>query len=469
MCCALSFSVYSLYLNVLRRKGLNNNRVVQYVFDFFTFLSSLFNLLHQRLNVIRITQKPVRFRSDASGRSELLTISYIAAMKRLIFYVVLSLAGLSARAQDLFSARKTLDTLTSPAMWGRGYTREGMKKAADYLVRQFVSYGLHPMQPAAGKEAAFAYKQPFYLSVNTFPGRMKVMINGRALQPGVDFIISPESIGQKSKGPLQQRDSVTYISPQHRIVLELKNKLTWSVAQDKADYTLIQINKKSLPEKPERIEIDIENQFIESFEAYNICGIVPGTVKPDSLIVITAHYDHLGGMGSSTYFPGANDNASGVSLLLSLARHYAANPAPYSIAFICFGAEEAGIVGSKYFTEHPLTDLQKIRFLLNVDLVGTGETGITVVNATLHPNEFELLNKINDAKKYLVKINPRGKAANSDHYFFTEKGVPAFFIYTQGGISAYHDIFDKASTLPLTEFEDLFRLFTDFNQSLMGR
>jgi hypothetical protein len=388
-------------------------------------------------------------------------------MKRFLLYILIWFSAFSSRAQDLTFARKVLDTLTSTTMWGRGYTREGMNKAAGYIAGQFLSYGLKPLKKDFQQNDIAAYKQPFSLSVNTFPGHMEVLLDGKRLRPGADFIIGPESIGQKSAGPLEQKDSVTYVDPKHRIVLELKDKLTWSVAREAADYTLIQVDKKAFKGKPEKVSVDIENTFLTNFEAFNVGGIIPGTIKPDSLIVITAHYDHLGGMGSDTYFPGANDNASGVSFLLSLARHYAANPAPYSMAFICFGAEEAGIVGSKYFTEHPLVDLQKIRFLLNVDLVGTGETGMTVVNATLHPEEFALLNKINDDKKYLPKINPRGKAANSDHYFFTEKGVPAFFVYTQGGIAAYHDIYDQAKTLPLTEFEDLFRLFLAFNSSLM--
>jgi len=196
--------------------------------------------------------------------------------------------------------------------------------------------------------------------------------------------------------------------------------------------------------------------------------LVKGTTKPDSVILITAHYDHLGGMGKDTYFPGANDNGSGVSFLLSLAKYYAANPQKYSIAFICFAGEEAGILGSKYFTENPLIPLQQIRFMFNVDMVGTGETGATVVNATQYPKEFAILNQVNDAGKLLVKINPRGKAANSDHYFFTEKGIPAFFLYTQGGIAAYHDVFDKAETLPFTVYENLFKLFVGFNKALMN-
>ena len=220
---------------------------------------------------------------------------------------------------------------------------------------------------------------------------------------------------------------------------------------------------------PTSYKINIENKFINNFKTANICAMAQGTLKPDSFIFLTAHYDHLGGMGTDTYFPGANDNASGVTLLLSLAKYYASHPAAYSIGFILFAGEEAGLVGSKYYTENPIVPLKNIRFLINTDLAGTGDEGITVVNATEFPNEFALMNKINDENKYLVKINARGKASISDHYFFTEKGVPSFFFYTLGGIKAYHDVFDKASTLPLNEQADLFNLLTKFIQALSGQ
>ncbi|WAC41922.1 M28 family peptidase [Pedobacter sp. SL55] len=102
----------------------------------------------------------------------------------------------------------------------------------------------------------------------------------------------------------------------------------------------------------------------------------------------------------------------------------------------------------------------------NLDLLGNGDAGATVVNATVYPDEFALLNKINNQQKLISKINSRGKAANSDHYYFTEKGVPAFFLYTQGGISAYHDVYDMAATLPLTAYQNLFKLFVAFNFEL---
>ena len=85
-----------------------------------------------------------------------------------------------------------------------------------------------------------------------------------------------------------------------------------------------------------------------------------------------------------------------------------------------------------------------------------------VVNASIFKNQFDKLNKINNIKNYVKQIKQRGKAANSDHYWFTEKGVPSFFIYTMGGISAYHDIYDIEKTLPLTDYIDVCKLFIEF-------
>ena len=297
---------------------------------------------------------------------------------------------------------------------------------------------------------------------------MEVSINGKNLISGKDFILHQASKGIVATDSLMKKDSVTYLGKGGNVAISLSPKLTWSASQKVMEFTLIEVDKKSITEEPKTLKATIDQELIPNFKAYNVAAVVKGTSKPDSVIVFTAHYDHLGGMGNKTYFPGANDNASGVAMLLDLAKYYATNPPKYSIVFIAFAAEEIGLLGSKYFTENPLIPLSNIRFLWNLDLLGNGDAGATVVNATIHPQEFALLNKINEEKKYLVNINPRGKAANSDHHFFTEKGVPAFFLYTQGGSRAYHDIDDKAVNLPLTAYENLFRLFVAFNIALMN-
>lgn len=380
---------------------------------------------------------------------------------RLIILLLLCLSFLHMKAQDISFGKQMVDTLTSSYFWGRGYTKDGMEKAAAYIAAEFNRYGIKPM---AGK----SFFQEFSYPVNIFPGRMELSINGKNLLPGKDFIVDPAAKGIRKSGSLIRKDSISFINPEDRFIVSMEDKLTWSVSRNVADYSMVLIDKKSINGLPEYYEANIENKYIRKFNASNVCGLVTGKRKPDSVILITAHYDHLGGMGKDTYFPGANDNASGVSLLMNLARYYAANPPDYSIGFICFAGEEAGLVGSQFFTEKPLVPLKNIRFLVNTDLAGTGDEGITVVNATEYPTEFAMMNAVNDEYKLLFKINARGKAANSDHYFFSEKGVPAFFFYTLGGIKAYHDIFDRPETLPLEEHEDLFKLLIHFNKKLMS-
>lgn len=372
------------------------------------------------------------------------------------FLLLLSAPALS---QDMAYARKIVDTLTSPYFWGRGYTNDGIKKAADFIAAEMKSFGLIPV-----KDNSFF--QEFSHAVNTFPGKMEVSINGKDLVPGADYILAPVSKGVKGKGTFQQKDSVTFIDAKNRVIVQLENKLTWSPAGEEADYTVILIDKKSITDLPSSIKVNIENKMINDYKVRNVAGMIRGMEKPDSLVVITAHYDHLGGLGEKTYFPGANDNASGISMLLNFAKYYAAHPPKYSMVFIAFAGEEIGLLGSKYFTDHPLFNLKQVRFLLNLDLVGTGDEGVTVVNATEFKKEFDALTALNRQHNLLTAVNARGKAANSDHHWFTEKGVPAFFIYTLGGIKAYHDVFDKAQTLPLTDYADLFQLLVKFNATL---
>ncbi|NJM26539.1 MAG: hypothetical protein HC859_14735 [Bacteroidia bacterium] len=79
---------------------------------------------------------------------------------------------------------------------------------------------------------------------------------------------------------------------------------------------------------------------------------------------------------------------------------------------------------------------------------------------------FDKLTSINEANHLVKQVKIRGEACNSDHCMFYRKDVPCFFIYTLGGIQAYHDVFDKAETLPLTVFENYMKLMTAFIETL---
>lgn len=383
-------------------------------------------------------------------------------LHRLSFLLAFLVLHGSLLAQDSIYTRQIIKKLTSKEFFGRGYVNNGLDKAAKYIAGELKRWQAEPLFETG-------YFQWFDFNVNTFPGKMEVKINGKKLKPGEDFIVSPESRGFKGSMKMKKVDSVTYMMEGVKdavVGITLQKKLTFSVAHEAQPYCSIEVLDKKNLQEIRTVDVNIENKILTKYINKNICAFIPGRVNNDTMIVFTAHYDHLGGMGNSTYFPGANDNASGCSMLLNLVKHYAKNPPKYKTVFVFFAGEEAGLLGSKYFVEQNTLDLTKIKFLLNLDLLGTGDEGITVVNATEFKPQFELLKKLNDEKKYLPLVKPRGKAQNSDHYWFTEKGVPCFFIYTMGGIKAYHDVFDRAETLPLTRYRQVFELITRFMQSV---
>jgi hypothetical protein len=384
--------------------------------------------------------------------------------------------------------------LSSPEFHGRGYYKKGDVKAARYIASEFQKAGLQP----AGK----SFLQAFTFPVNTFPSKVEVKIGNKAMAPGKDFIVSPACPPTKGTYPLiriqppfpdfnardysnefllfdksgldsvslKQMDSLMRALPDVKGAVFVTDKLTWSVSQSVGGKSVIRVMRDSFPADAQTITLDVRSKLIKDYKTYNVAGYVPGTTNPDSFIVFTAHYDHLGRMGKHALFAGANDNASGTAMIMDLARYYAKpeNRPAKSVVFIAFAAEEAGLVGSKYYTENPLLPLNTIRFLINLDLMGNGDEGVMVVNGEVHEQEFLMLESINNVSGYVKTLGKRGKAANSDHYWFGEKGVPAFFLYTMGGSKAYHDIYDLPDTLPLTEFEDVQKLLRDFVR-IVGR
>ena len=260
--------------------------------------------------------------------------------------------------------------------------------------------------------------------------------------------------------------------------ISLVSKLTASLAAEQAPQLRVELltsvwqhygglARVAQPHVP-LVRLELEAKLLRNYPTQNLAAVVRGSTQPDSFLIVSAHYDHLGRMGSQVYFPGANDNASGVALLLELAAHYARpeNRPACSVVFLLFGAEEAGLVGSRYFVAHPLVPLKRIKFLVNLDLLGTGEQGATVVNGKLLERPFQRLVALNNAHRYLPALGARGRAANSDHFPFSEAGVPAFFLYTRGGSPAYHDVNDRPEALSLAGFAGAFGLVRDFLSEL---
>lgn len=406
--------------------------------------------------------------------------------------------------QNITYAREVIGKLCAPSMKGRGYVDNGDRNAALFIAEEFEVAGV--------QKYSKSYFQNFTTPVNSFPGKMNLTINGTVLQPGRDFLIDPGSPGISGKfdvelltaddllnntiwmkkikkatsrfvvicpfdrkkyntDQIKQIDEVILFmkyssdNPAKGTLILTHDKLTWSGSTEVYGKPSFTINAGSVPDKVETVEVTAESRFLKKHETQNVIGYIEGE-KKDSLLVFTAHYDHLGMMGTETMFPGANDNASGVSVLLNLVKYFSTHKPEYTVVFIAFAAEEIGLIGSRYFVEHPAFPLARIKFLINFDLAGTGDDGIQVVNGKNYQQKFDLIAKLNSEDNLLKQIKIRGEACNSDHCMFHSKGVPCFYIYTLGGIQAYHDIYDRAETLPLTDYEDYLTLLIKFIEKL---
>ncbi len=401
-------------------------------------------------------------------------------------------------SQNKEYVRGIIDTLSSPSFYGRGYVNLGDSITSEFIRSEYEQIGLLPYNES--------YFQVFNHNVNTLPGIVRLEFDDVQLKPGIEFLADPASGSGKGKVQVEeielkdifgtewiekvkkgkvisidltQSDSlnnrekekvmefIQYMKFEENIqakalIIYQKGKQPWYVSNKQGFRSIFTVFKDSIDQKPEKVRFTTEAEYLKNYRSRNVIGYIPGTENPDTILVVSAHYDHLGMMGSQALFPGANDNASGVAMMLDMAKYFQAHPPKHTVYFIAFAGEEAGLVGSGYFVQNPVFSLPKVKVLVNLDLAGTGVDGITVVNGKIFEDEFNTLRSINEQKNYLKKVTARGDACNSDHCPFFQNGVKSFFIYTLGGTTYYHDIFDSPQTLKLNEYNNYFLLIRDF-------
>jgi hypothetical protein len=191
----------------------------------------------------------------------------------------------------------------------------------------------------------------------------------------------------------------------------------------------------------------------------NVVMILPGEDEKlkDEYIIIGAHFDHIGmgGPGSPSRVPdtvavhhGADDNASGVSMMLELAEKFAHTKGSHkrSIIFIAFTGEEVGMLGSKYFVENPGIDLTRVNAMINLDMVGrlNDSTRVQISGVGTAAGLRELINSENDSSIIKLTFLDEGYGP-SDHSSFYIKNIPVLFCWT-GSHLDYHtpsDTYDK--------------------------
>lgn len=219
------------------------------------------------------------------------------------------------------------------------------------------------------------------------------------------------------------------------------------------DIPIIFLRRKSI----EKLGLDLVNPIIKHISgetelvtvrdtAQNVIGYLDS--GNDTTIIIGAHYDHLGWGGPTSLYRGkvkmihngADDNASGVSALLELARFYAhaKEKLHYSMIFVAFSGEEAGLLGSHNFVKDMITDSSKVRMMINMDMIGRlkdQENGLAILGTGTceqFKTYFDSLNYDN------LKITTKQSGYSpSDQISFYNKGIPVLHLFT-GAHEDYH-------------------------------
>ena len=242
-------------------------------------------------------------------------------------------------AQDVAHYKKIVKKLSSAKYQGRGYAEDGANKAGKWIAKEFAKAG-----------ADDVVCQPFKLDINTFPGKMEMSIDGKKQIPGVDFTIREFNPSVKGEFKLYYIDVENYnaekmfsdlASPQYQgafvvcdFMFSYKHGADFKKLQSKKDcscsgmiYTweaplkFYKAYGEKVHEKPviwvtpdfpkdaKSVKLDMENEFLAGYECFNVIAKVEGN-RHDSCYVFTAHYDHLGKLGTGSGVLGSKNCAA---------------------------------------------------------------------------------------------------------------------------------------------------------------
>ena len=415
------------------------------------------------------------------------------------------------------------------AFSGRGTGQEGYVKAAHFVAGKLAEYGFDPL----GKDGTYFQGLPFArVSPNLETSTLKIgdalmkptdggigftsFNKSTALKGKIAFVsvkgdraqfeegtdlrdkvivlnsertsfsflrrlarMSPATIVQVVDGEVQNRSRVTGArggrggALRIQVSRDVAKKMAEAcsvdaaiVSKEKADGTVLKLSEK---------ELEIDFKLLEQpMKVPNVVGWLEGSDPElkDEYIVIGAHLDHLGERDGKL-FPGADDNGSGSTALLQIAKALSLNPVKpkRSVLYIAFAAEEIGLVGSKYYCDNPLKPLEKCACMLNIDMIGRNEekndekaseneTSIHLVGAKSRSQDlYETVVEANKRVGFDFEFDEeRTVFRRSDQASFADKGIAVAFLF--GGFNPYyHQTTDSMNGINPTKIANAARLY----------
>ncbi|MCB9000584.1 MAG: M20/M25/M40 family metallo-hydrolase [Bacteroidales bacterium] len=195
--------------------------------------------------------------------------------------------------------------------------------------------------------------------------------------------------------------------------------------------------------------INIKTDYFPSRKTANVIGVIEGSdpKRKNQFIVLGAHLDHVGQQAGKIYFPGANDNASGVATLIAIAEAIKNGQVKTkrSIIFAIFSSEETGLNGSKYFVENSPINLKQVTAMLNFDCVADGDS-IAINGHPTFPRLWRIAKRMDKRNtKLLSKRSYGGGGADAEAFY--QKGISTLYFNATNGYKHLHQTTDKVETL----------------------
>ncbi|SHN43037.1 M28 family metallopeptidase [Chitinophaga sp. CF418] len=282
--------------------------------------------------------------------------------------------------------KRILSTLAADDMQGRETFKPGAEKAAAFLEKEFAAAGLQPL------EGDNDFRQSFF-QYDTQPVKQKVVLNGKAARAGVVFVTGVES---NISWTQDTKVEIAHINAGDNFgnkVRELKrashNTLVWvdstqiekfnqytgeiqlhGTSKQDSTATVVFILKQQASDDAGTWSVQVSQQ-VTRLPLCNVAGMIAGSGKPDEYVIFSGHYDHIGiltPVEQDSIANGADDDASGVTAVLMLAKYFKKHPPVRSILFVAFTGEEIGGYGSRYFSRQ--LDPEKIVAMFNIEMIG---------------------------------------------------------------------------------------------------
>ncbi|MES2268068.1 MAG: M20/M25/M40 family metallo-hydrolase [Bacteroidota bacterium] len=389
---------------------------------------------------------------------------------------------------------RIIKTLSADDMEGRGTFTKGIDKAATFIEGEFKAAGLKPMAGATG------FRQNFSM-VNTSPVSSKVMINGTELTPenvaisasgsfnwagtdgvdvvkiaaGKDFTTEYRSVFSGGKKQLVLVDT-SYAKNFGRLVSRYKRGGTSFKGADNTAPIIVFVLGAFGDVKSASVNYEVK---ATEKPLFNVVGMIPGKSKPNEYVVFGGHYDHLGiikkGAETDTIANGADDDASGTTAVIALAKYYKKlNNNERTLVFVAFTAEEIGGFGSQYFSKQ--LDPDKVVTLFNIEMIGKaakfGENSAFITG--FERSDFgTILQKNLEGTAFKFYPDPypeQNLFYRSDNATLAALGVPAHTISTDQipTDKFYHTVKDEYATLDVNNIVATIRAIALSSRSIVA-